>query len=365
MTKTLFSSKRLMLTLMLCSCSVILLQNNNVSSENSFTVNILCMLLGLSVCALMIIPSVILKKRYNTDVLTAVQSSPKWLKIVMSSVYALYFVYTAEHFLLPYTELFCVKYYPGVSPCVIGLCLLAACVYAAYKGTNIITRFGIFLFAFALLTNGLMFFGSLSSLDFANNSLAPIYNFDSAAKTFIYFCTPSFIAAIYACTSAETDNFTLKQPFLALAFTGVKYALVMFFTAFAVGAYAQRQQYQSFILSRVAHFSAFGGIESFFTALATMSVFMIISLFLSCVGRTTGKRSLKDIIVFAVIIFAGIFISEWNNSVKEIFTDDLILIIFTVIVAVLIPLAYILKGGSKVETNRRNLTAADSVADGM
>ena len=339
-----FSSKRLMLSLMLCSCSVILLQNHNVSPKNSFTVNLLCMLGGLAVSAVMILPSVILKKTRDTDFLTvSAQSTPK-LKIPLAAVYALYFVYAAEYFLLPYTDLFCKKYYPEVSPCVIGLCLLGACVYAAYKGANIISRFGLFLFAFALLTNLLMFGGSITSLDFANDSFALKADWDSALSTVIYFCAPSFIAVIYACLAGETKNFTLKQPLFALFFTALKYALVLFFVSFAVGAYAQRQDYQSFILSRVAHFDGFAGIESLFVALATMSVFMIISLFLSCINKSAQQGRLKNSILFAAIIFAVSFIAEWNNSVKEIFINDYIFIIFTAVVAVLIPLAYIFTG---------------------
>lgn len=338
-----------MLTLMLCSCSVILLQNNNVPPDNSFTVNLLCMLLGLGVSAVMFVPSVIIKKVFDSDVISLSSRLTPKLKIPIAAVYALYFVYTAEYFLLPYTDLFCRKYYPGASPCLIGICLLAACVYAAYKGTNIITRFGIFLFAFAVLTNILMLGGSVSSLDFANNSLSLKGDFDSMLKTALYFCAPSFIAVIYSCSAGETENFKLKQPFLTTLFTGVKYALVMFFTAFAVGAYSQRQSYQTFILARVAHFGSFGGIESFFVALATMSVFMIISLFLSSICKSAGKGGIKEIIIFAVIIISGSFIAEWNNSVKEIFTSDTVLIIFTSVVAVLIPLAYIFIGGIKNE----------------
>lgn len=333
-----------MLTLMLCACSVILLQNNNVSPENSFTVNLLCMLGGMAVCAVMFLPAVILKKRCDTDFLALSEKITPKLKIPLASVYSLYFVYAAAYFLLPYTDMFCEKYYPGASPCVIGLCVLAACVYAAYKGANIITRFGIFLFVFALVTNLLMFGGSVGSLDFANGSFSLETDFDAAASTFIYFCAPSFIAVIYACFAGDTENFKLKQPFLALLFTALKYALVLFFVTFSVGAYAQRQDYQTFILSRVAHFDLFGGIESFFTALATMSVFMIISMFLSCINKCTGSGGVKNSAVFVVIIFIVSFTAEWNNSVKEFFTNDLILIIFTAVVAVLIPLAYIFTG---------------------
>ncbi len=333
-----------MLTFMLCACSVILLQNNNVSPKNSFTVNLLCMLGGLAVCAVMFLPPVILKKRFDTDFLTLSGKVTPKLKIPLAALYALYFVYASVYFLLPYTDMFCKKYYPGASPCIIGLCVLAACVYAACKGANIITRFGIFLFVFALAANFLMFGGSIGSVDFANSSFLLYTDFESAASAFIYFCSPSFIAVIYACLAGDTENFRLSQPFFALLFTALKYALVLFFVAFSVGAYAQRQEYQSFILSRVAHFDSFGGIESFFTALATMSVFMIISMFLSCVNKSTGGGGVKNSAAFALIIFIAAFMAEWNNSVKEIFTNDVILIIFTAVVAVFVPLAYIFTG---------------------
>ena len=39
---------------------------------------------------------------------------------------------------------------------------------------------------------------------------------------------------------------------IALLLTGVKYALVLFFIVYAVGAYAARQEYRTFVLSRVA-----------------------------------------------------------------------------------------------------------------
>ena len=38
-----FSSKRFLLTLMLCACSVILLQNHDLSRDASFTFRLLCL----------------------------------------------------------------------------------------------------------------------------------------------------------------------------------------------------------------------------------------------------------------------------------------------------------------------------------
>lgn len=345
-----FSSRRLMLTLMLCACSVILLQNHNVSARNSFTVDLLCMLGGLAVCAVSFLPAIVLKKRFDSDVLSLISQATPKLKTPFALLYALYFTYVAAAFLLSYTDLFCQKYYPGVSPCMVGLCLLGVCVYAACKGVNIITRIGIFLFAFALLTNTLLFTGSASSLDLANGSLGFSFDAEEAADTFLYFCTPVFAAALYACTAGQTRRFRFRQPLLSLLFTAIKFALVLFFVTFSLGSYAQRQSYQTFILSRVAHFGSFAGMESFFMSLLTLSVFTIIALSLCCIGRSAGRsRSPRLTVSIAAILFVINLIAEWNDSFREIFSNSLVLLIFTAVVAVLVPTAYIWIGGKRRE----------------
>jgi hypothetical protein len=346
-----YPSKRLFLALMLCACAVILLQNHNVPPGQSFTVNLLCMLGGMLLCALMFIPAVLIKKRTGSDFLTvAAQKTPK-LRLPLACFYCLYFVYAAEYFLIPYTRLFTGKYYTGVSPCVIALLLLAVCVYAAFKGANIVTRFGIFLFAFAIFTNILLFAGSVSSLDFTNNSVLLRGDAESSVRAVVYFAAPAFIAVIFACLSGGISGFKLRQPLFSLLFTSVKFGLVIFFVAFALGKYAERQDYQSFILSRVAHFGAFAGVESFFTALLTMSVFMIISLFLCCMERTTGKEGrLRTIITLTAIIFALRLIAEFSRFVADVLTNDLIMLIFSFAAAFVIPLAYIWIGGKTAES---------------
>ena len=336
MNKQRFSSKRFLLTLMLCACSVILLQNYSLSQSSSFTFDLLCLICGLSVCFVLLLPSIIIKRRTNLDFITVANLAAPKLKIPIAFFYSLYFVFTAEYFLLPYTDMFRKKYYGQVTPCVIALLLLITCVYAALKGVNVITRFGIFLFAFALVTNILMFGGSISSLDFS------LYGFELSGdasgffQNTLYFITPAFIAVLYACLSGATKNFKTKQAVFALVFTGVKYALILFFVWFSLGDYAHKQEYQTFMLSRVAHFGRFGGIESFYLALATMSVFMIISLILCAVTKSVGReQDKKTVIIFALILFAAHICGTYLNSVKEIFTSTVIFVIFTAIASLL------------------------------
>ena len=154
----------------------------------------------------------------------------------------------------------------------------------------------------------------------------------------LYFITPAFIAVLYACLSGATKNFKLKQAVFALAFTGVKYALILFFIWFSLGDYAHKQEYQTFMLSRVAHFGSFGGIESFYLALATMSVFMIISLILCAVTKSVRReQDKKAVVIFALILFAAHICGTYLNSVKEIFTSTEIFVILTA-AASLLPL---------------------------
>lgn len=335
-----FSSKRLFLTLMLCACSIILLLNYDLDNSSSFTLRLISVFAGLALCFLLFLPSAALKKLTGADFLTiAARRTPGALKVI-SVIYAMYFIFAAQYFLLPYTDMFTKKYYGEVSPCVIAFLLLSACVYAACKRVNVISRFGIFLFVFALLTNALMFGGSISSLDFRH------YGFELSGGGLIgntvYFTAPAFIAVLFSCLSGTVRGFKISHPIWALLFSGIKYTAVLFFIHFSLGDYGYRQEYQTFVLSRVAHFGSYGGVESFYLALATMSVFMIISLILCCVNRGFKQSgSLKASVIFAAVILAVNLAAKYNNSLREIFTNNILFVSLTAAAAVLAPIAYI------------------------
>ena len=338
-----FSSKRLLLTLTLCACSVILLENHDLADGQSFPLRLAAVGAGLGVCFLFFLPAVWMKKRGGSDVLTLVRRSSPAVRWIAAVVYCLCFLYIALYFLLPYTDMFCKKYYADTSPCLIALLLLACCVYAAFKGANVITRFGIFLFVLAMVTNGLLFGGSLSTLDFRNGSLG----FEGSPGGFwqdtVYFITPCFIAALFVCLSDSARQFKTRHVLLALLLTGLKYAAVLFFITFSVCAYAARQAYSAFVLSRVAHFGSFAGIESFYMALSTMSVFMIVSLLLGCMDRAVGKSGSLPVTVFlTVTVFALHWLSEQYSSVKEFFSRPELLIGFSFAAAVVLPVALML-----------------------
>lgn len=334
-----FSSKRFLLTLTLCACAVILLQNHDLSRALSFPLALGAVAAGLIVCFLLFLPAVWLKKRWDSDVLTLVQSRGRAAQGMVAVIYSAYFLYVAAYFLLPYTDMFCKKYYTETNPCPVAFLLLACCVYAAFKGANVITRFGIFLFVLAMVTNFMMFGGSLSSLDMHNGSLGWQGNPADFGNHVIYFVTPCFIAALFACLSGDATRFRVHQIVTALGLTGVKYALVLFFLTFAAGEYAARQAYETFVLSRVAHFGDYAGVESLYMALATMSVFMIVSLLLC--GVTKAWHCGGNLWVLALLTGLVFVLQLWavsNDAIRELFTRPLLLIALTLITAAVIPL---------------------------
>ncbi len=333
-----FSSKRFIMTLALCACSVILLQNGDLPGELSFPLRMLGMVLGLALCFAAMIPAILIKTKTNGDVLSLTGRRSTVQKAVTAVIYCICFVCAAVYFLYPYTDMFCKKYYDEASPCLIAFLMLGCCVYAAFKGANVITRFGIFLFLLAMVTNALLFGGSLFSLDFSYGSFELSSSPSDFFRCALYFVTPCFIAVIFACLSGSSRQFRLRQPVIALSLTGVKFALVMFFITFSVGEYATRQEYGTFVLSRAAHFGAFAGIESFYMALSTMSVFMIVSLLLCSAAKAVGKeRSLAVTSVFTGVIFIVHLLAVNNDSIKEILTNPVTLIAVSLAGAVIVP----------------------------
>ena len=68
-----FSSKRFLMSLTLCACSVILLQSFDLAPA-SFLFDLLCVGVGLGLCFLLFLPTALLKKRCGGDTLSQLGS---------------------------------------------------------------------------------------------------------------------------------------------------------------------------------------------------------------------------------------------------------------------------------------------------
>ena len=338
-----FPSNRLLLSLFFCGSAVILLQNYNVSNNTSFLFNLICLVVGLVLCCIVFIPSMVLKKKYNLDFFMLTRRKTPRVYYLIMAFYSAYAVYTAEYFLLRYTDMFHDKYFSDAGVNVIAFIMIAICFYGACRGVNIITRFGIILFAFALLCYILIFSGGVQSLDFELHH----FDFSVSAIGFIsnttFFLTPSFIAVIFAILSGYSENFKSRQIFVTLISLAVEFAAFLFFVSFALGAYADSQSYQTFLMSKISQISGLSGIESFYFALTTLSVFMIITLLLCCINREMGEsKTILNVSVFSIVIFVLHICASYLNSVGEILTNPMLFNLFNIFAAFIIPGIYLL-----------------------
>lgn len=348
-TKIKLPSKRFMLMLFLCSSAVILLQNYNISEGSSLLFSLLSMLCGLIVTFLLFIPSVIIKKRTDLDFMSLAHIKTPTAVIYISAFYCIYFVYAAEYFLLIYSDMFSKKLNSDANIYVLIFILISACIYAAFKGTNAIARCSVFIFVFSFIAFILIFTGNISNVRIDNLSFVFSGSYLSFADNSAFFVTPAFISVIFAVQSGYTKNFRPRHIVFTLGFTALLFALVLFFCKFSLGKYAFSQEYQSFLLSKTAHFGGVAGFESFYLALSALTVFVILSLLLTCVCKSTGRSSsLPNVLIFALIIYVLFICAQNFNSVREILLNPNIFNILTFITAAVFPTSYILIYGRKL-----------------
>ena len=88
-----------------------------------------------------------------------------------------------------------------------------------------------------------------------------------------------------------------------------------------------------FLLSKIQRLGDIKGVEALYMAVATVSVFCLISLSLCGINRVSGEsKVLKSTLIFSAIIFVLSLCAASFISVREILSSVLFFDIFTVLV---------------------------------
>ena len=334
-------SSRLLMTLFICMLSIILLQNYNFAY--SFTFNVISVLISFTIIFLFYIPTSIIKKKTNLDFLSFANSKTPAAIVFISAFYCIYFVYAITYFLFIYADMFVNKLNKEANIYIVTLLLLVTAVYAAYKGVNAITRYSIFIFVFTIISLLIIFSGNISNIDFINNSFEFTSEKSNLINNVSYFLTPSFSVVIFASVSEYTKNFKIRQIVLTIGLTFIVFILSLFFLSFCLGDYAFQQSYQFYLLSKIAHIGVISGIESFYLAFVTATVFLTISLMLTGITKSTGKSDNISIILMFAIIIAIFFVCVVRlEGLSEILLNHTVLNTLSFIGAVIIPTMYLL-----------------------
>lgn len=345
LTKIKFPSKRLMLALLLSFCSVILLEASYFPKNSSFLFLLFSVLVGFLFAGLLFIPSAVIKSKTDLGFIAYADKKTPSAVIFVSALYCIYFVYTAEYFLLKYSDMFSKRINSDANIYAVAFILLACAVYSACKGANAAVRCSLFIFAFSLIAFVVIISGNISNLEIKLSD----FNISGSQSDFIstasLFATPAFTAVIFAVLSGSIKNFRSRHIAITLIIGAAIFGLYIFFALFALGDYAQAQEYSAFLLSKTAHFESIGGLDSFFLASSLLCVFLVLSLSLICICKSSGKSGSPVFAsLFALLIFILFISSSFFYSVKKLLTDPYVFNVLTVICAAAVPCVYIIFG---------------------
>ncbi len=318
-----FPSKRLMLSLFVCSVLPILLMGRSfLQSDNIFS-SLASIGFGIFFTLLCFVPFYSIKHRTRLDFSAFAKNTSQTGFFFVSSYYCMYFTVITVSFLIRFRDMFVSGVNPDVDTKVIAFLILCICVYGASKGINPLSRVSIFVLAFLIIAFAVIFFGNIKSFEFAPNST---------------FVTPDF--------SNIRSNVAdcLIFAFLPVILFGTL-MLTLFFTDFVIGAYSAQQPFSVQLLSKTAYFGDMKGFDSFYLAAVTACIFVFVTAVLisvsNCIVNTSSKRTLVFVSIIALIMFVLFVCADSYNAVKELLLNNILLTVLNFISALLIPIIYL------------------------
>lgn len=158
-----FPSKRLMLSLFVCSSLPIFLMGRNfLQSDNIFS-SLVSIGFGIFFTLLCFVPFYSIKYRTRLDFSAFAKNISKTGFLFVSAYYCMYFTVITVSFLIRFCDMFVSGVNPDADTKVIAFLILCICVYGASKGMNPLSRVSIFVFAFLIIAFAVIFFGNIKS----------------------------------------------------------------------------------------------------------------------------------------------------------------------------------------------------------
>ena len=142
-----FPSKRLMLSLFVCSVLPILLMGRSFLQGNNIFSSLASIGFGIFFTLLCFVPFYSIKHRTRLDFSAFAKNTSQTGFFFVSSYYCMYFTVITVSFLIRFCDMFVSGVNPNVDTKVIVFLILCICVYGASKGINPLSRVSIFVLA--------------------------------------------------------------------------------------------------------------------------------------------------------------------------------------------------------------------------
>lgn len=334
-------SSQLFVTLYICSSLTLFLQTYDEFSKASVLSAVIAVAVEAVVTTAFFIPSYLLLLRENGDIFTLSHRFAPAAEVPLSAFYSLFFVYTSASVLDVYVKMMTGCVNPEANAYVLGGCLLLICIYAAVKGMGAVTRSGIIIFAFILLSFLLIFFGNISNIELSN------MDFSGFSQTQMISCAFSMLptalsSSIFAVLCGNTTGKRGKPLFAYIAGITLTLATFVFFLIAVLGEFGKNALYPFYTLSKTAQLAVVKGLDCVYLAGASSAAFILLSMLLICINKTVNRgHSLKNTLMFAVPVYILFICSQKFTVVSDTLQNPYVLIVLCFIVSVLIPLAYL------------------------
>ena len=327
-----FPSKRLMLSLFVCSVLPLLLMGRSfLQSDNIFS-SLASIGFGIFFTLLCFVPFYSIKHRTRLDFSAFAKNTSQTGFFFVSSYYCMYFTVITVSFLIRFCDMFVSGVNPDVDTKVIAFLILCICVYGASKGINPLSRVSIFVLAFLIIA-------------FAPNSTFVTPDFSNIRSNVADCLIFAFLPVIFGFNSTSTKNLSIKQPVITTLIIFGTLILTLFFTNFVIGAYSAQQPFSVQLLSKTAYFGDMKGFDSFYLAAVTACIFVFVTAVLisvsNCIVNTSSKRTLVFVSIIALIMFVLFVCADSYNDVKELLLNNIFLTVLNFISALLIPIIYL------------------------
>ena len=315
-----FPSKRIMLSLFVCSVLPILLMGRSfLQSDNIFS-SLASIGFGIFFTLLCFVPFYSIKHRTRLDFSAFAKNTSQTGFFFVSSYYCMYFTVITVSFLIRFCDMFVSGVNPDVNTKVIAFLILCICVYGASKGINPLSRVSIFVLAFLIIASNIR---------------------SNVADCLIF----AFLPVIFGFNSTSTKNLSIKQPVITTLIIFGTLMLTLFFADFVIGAYSAQQPFSVQLLSKTAYFGDMKGFDSFYLAAVTACIFVFVTAVLisvsNCIVNKSSKRTLVFVSIIAFIMFVLFVCADSYNAVKELLLNNIFLTALNFISALLIPIIYL------------------------
>lgn len=338
-------ASQLFITLFLVATAPLLLLRYNDFSAVPIWSQVAELLIFSVVLLLFFTPSYFLLKNTNEDIFLLAQRKTPIIALFVSELYVGFFVFSAVKILKNYTDMMTTAINPDANSYVVALCLMAVCVYAAVKGMGAVTRSAVIIFAVIVVCLTAIFLGNISKIELNNFNFG--FNGIFGKKNIFFDLVPVLVSApIFAVLCGNTKGSRGKALIGFVTVTTLVTGLIVFFTTAVLGQFSSERGFSFFTLSKVSGAAEFSGFDSFYLIASVLSVIVLISLLLVSINKAVDNcGSIKNTLMFSVLVYVLFVCSENFSFVTEILYDEYVFLIFSFICGVAIPLGYFAKYG--------------------